>query len=72
MVGVSHSQWAILEAKLRDTDSQCASSVTNTSSHEDSASGCDVGLLGKCHVRDKQGGFAVALAPLRHPSSMGS
>jgi hypothetical protein len=72
VIGVSHSEWAILETKLRNADSQCASGVTNASSHEDSASGCDIGLFGKSHVRDQQRCFAVAFAPLGHPSSMGS
>ena len=60
----------ILQAELRDSDSQCTSSVANTSTHKNACARSDVCLLGEGHVGYKQGSLAVAFAPLRQPSSV--
>jgi hypothetical protein len=50
VVRVSDTERSVLQAELRDAHSQCTTGVSDTSAHEDSAPGCDVGLFGKGHV----------------------
>jgi hypothetical protein len=52
VVRVTHAQRTILQAELWDADSLSAACVSDTASHEDAAPCREIGLFGKCHVRD--------------------
>jgi hypothetical protein len=44
----------ILQAELRNSNSQCTAGVANTSAHEDTCARSDVCLLSKGHVSYEQ------------------
>jgi hypothetical protein len=60
----------ILQAELRNSDSQCTPSVANASAHENTRARSDVCFLGEGHIGYKKRSLAVTFAPLRQPSSM--
>ena len=72
VVAVSEAQRTILQAKLGNAYSQGTAGISYTAAHEDSCSSREIGLFSQCHVGHEQRGLSVALAPVRHPSTMRS